>query len=402
MPEDFQRLLVQSAAFEEFLRNTRASLTSKKLAGGAGPRRVSGQGGGADDALCAPDFPWYPYDSFGNLHIMDRLLQGPRRYLLDLIGSDPVLDFGCADGDLAFFLESVGCRVHCYDLPTTNHNGMRGVHLLKQTLGSSIEIHEADLDAGVRLPLPAYSLACLLGILYHLKNPFLVLESVAAKSRYLLLSTRIARFTPDRSIDFQQKPMAYLLAGDELNDDESNYWIFSEAGLRRLLERSHWQVLDFVTAGYEDSDPASPHGDQRAFCLARSLVAEPVSTADLLSGWHELENQRWRWTEQRFSALFRTHSDPSGLRLRLEFKLDPALVDRFGTVQLSGSVNGSPLPGQMYSNAGVHVYLAPIPEQAGSSYGLRIEFTLDKALEPGPVDCRQLGLVVIQMSIVKA
>ncbi|MBK5291820.1 MAG: methyltransferase domain-containing protein [Acidobacteriia bacterium] len=373
MPEDFTHLLAQSVVFEERLRNTKASLT--------------------------PDFPWYPYDSFGNLHILDSLLQGPRRYLLDLIGSDPVLDFGCADGDLAFFLESLGCQVHCYDQPPTNHNGMRGVQLLQQTLASSIQIHKADLDAGVRLTEPVYSLACLLGILYHLKNPFHVLESVAAKARYLLLSTRVARFTPDRSIDFKQKPMAYLLAPDELNDDESNYWIFSESGLRRLLERTNWQVLDFITVGSEDSDPVNPDGDQRAFCIARSLVAEPVSTADLLSGWHELENQRWRWTARRFSAIFRNCSDPSGLRLALQFTLDASLLDRLGPLRLSAVVNGVPLAAQTYAQAGAHLYSAPLPAQTRSETGVTVEFELDKALLADPPDQRHLGLVVSQLSL---
>ena len=47
--------------------------------------------------------------------------------------------------------------------------------------------------------------------------------------------------------------------------------MFSEAGLRRILYRSGWDVLDFMTLGNTtDSDPATNKGDERAFCYLRS------------------------------------------------------------------------------------------------------------------------------------
>ena len=66
-------------------------------------------------------------------------------------------------------------------------------------------------------------------------------------------------------------PVAYLLDADECNNDATNYWIFSEEGLRRILHRTGWDVLDFGTVGaVGKSDPATPKGDERAFCLVRS------------------------------------------------------------------------------------------------------------------------------------
>jgi hypothetical protein len=47
--------------------------------------------------------------------------------------------------------------------------------------------------------------------------------------------------------------------------------MFTEAGLRRILDRCGWDVLDFATFGNTtDSDPASREGDERAFCFVRS------------------------------------------------------------------------------------------------------------------------------------
>jgi hypothetical protein len=130
--------------------------------------------------------------------------------------------------------------------------------------------------------LPALLLAFFLGILYHLKNPLGALESLARSARYALVSTRIARYnlaptapTGDDvnkvRVDLRSVPAAYLVDNFETNNDPTNYWMFSEAGLRRVLDRAGWDVLDFITLGNTaTSDPATNEGDERAFCLVRS------------------------------------------------------------------------------------------------------------------------------------
>ena len=61
----------------------------------------------------APDgFGWYPYGTLTNFQHLDRLLSGPNRDLLALAGGAPVADIGAADGDSAFFLESLGLDAH--------------------------------------------------------------------------------------------------------------------------------------------------------------------------------------------------------------------------------------------------------------------------------------------------
>ena len=217
------------------------------------------------------DVPWYPYDSLMNLYPLRDLLTGDRRFLLDLAGGAPVLDLGCGDGALAFFLESLGATVHAVDNAPTNYNGMRGVRALKAALGSRAEIFELDLDARFTLPGAPYGLALFLGTLYHLKNPFQALEAMARQSRHCLLSTRVARVTPGGQVNYHDLPMAYLLDDREANADPTNFWIFSEAGLRRILHRSGWDVLAWTTTGdTRASEPASESADERAFCLLRS------------------------------------------------------------------------------------------------------------------------------------
>lgn len=341
---------------------------------------------------------WYDYDSFGNFEWLDLLLSGPRRQLLELIGTGPVLDLGCGDGGVAFLLESLGCRVRAVDFGPTNRNWMLGVRTLRDALGSGISLSSIDLDARFRLPEERYGAAFFFGVLYHLKNPFYALETLSRHARYCFLSTRIARRTPDRSLDYHGHPMAYLLASQEANADSSNFWIFSEAGLRRLLDRTDWQVLDFLTVGSEDSDPVSSEGDQRAFCLAESKVLERLGSASLLSGWHQVEPGGWRWTERRFSVAFNGVS-PRMKALRLNFCLPDPLLERTGPVTLRAWVEGIALPPETYAQTGEHSYVQAVPHEVAAGATLRVEFELDKAVAAGELEKRELGLMALSVNV---
>ena len=227
----------------------------------------------AKKAECAPpDFPWYPYGTLSNFVHLERLLTGNNADLAPLDSGRPSADDGAADGDLAYFLEQKGVGViDIVDYAPTNYNSLRGVRLLKEHLASNVAIHETDLDSYFRWPRDDYGLVFFLGILYHLKNPYYVLESLAKVASYSLISTRVARLAADRRTSMREHALAYLLAPDECNNDATNFWIFSETALRRILDRTGWTVLDYVSVGNTDnSDPASAAGDERAFVFVKS------------------------------------------------------------------------------------------------------------------------------------
>lgn len=236
----------------------------------------------ASKARIAPaDWDWYPYGSLSNFIHLDNLLTGERRDLLGEGRGERLLDIGAADGDTAFFLETLGYQVDVIDNPPTNFNGCRALDALKAERGSSVTITHLDLDSQFALPEHDYSLALVLGLLYHLKNPYYFLEQLRTRVDRILLSTRVTRFNRAGSdagsedvnrahVDLETVPAAYLVDPRETNNDPTNFWIFTSAGLRRLLERTGWEVEDWMTVGaVGTSDPASAEGDERAFCLAR-------------------------------------------------------------------------------------------------------------------------------------
>jgi hypothetical protein len=212
---------------------------------------------------------WYRYDILANVVHLDSMLTGQHRDLDLLACGLPVADIGAADGDLAFALEAAaGWELDIVDTALTNQNGLRGARALARALGSKAQIHDIDLDTQFRLPRERYGLVLMLGILYHLQNPYYALRELGRSARYCLLSTRVARFAGVERTPIQHLPVAYLVSPHEVNNDSTNYWIFTPAGLERLVARAGWEVLDRLNVGNtEASDPATNEGDERMFLL---------------------------------------------------------------------------------------------------------------------------------------
>ena len=224
---------------------------------------------------------WYPYPTLRNISVLEQLLSGVGLNLLELCRGEygRIADIGAADGDLAFFLEELGFTVDVVDNEYTNFNKLEGARILKKALNSSAAIRSIDLDSRNHLFPERYDAAFFLGVLYHLKNPFSILERLAHVARYCFLSTRIARQTAD-GLALSKHPLAYLLGPEECNNDSTNFWIFTDEGLKRLLHRTGWNILAFTTIGdTSGSMPADPNHDERAICILKSDAVFELSAA---------------------------------------------------------------------------------------------------------------------------
>jgi len=224
---------------------------------------------------------WYPYATLRNLPVLERLLAGVGLDVLELCRGTygRVADIGAADGDLAFFLEELGFSVDVVDNEYTNFNKLEGARILKKALNSSVTIHSIDLDSRSQLFTQSYDAVFLLGALYHLKNPFYILESLAQVTRCCFLSTRIAQQTAD-GLPLSKYPVAYLLGPEECNNDSTNFWIFSDEGLKQLLHRTGWSILAYTTIGDTNSStPADPNHDERVFCVLKSNAIMEISAS---------------------------------------------------------------------------------------------------------------------------
>lgn len=140
------------------------------------------------------------------------------------------------------------------------------------------------------------------------------------------------------------------------------------------------------------SAPASP--------ASTFAVGDPRYEHQLLHGFYEPERS-WRWTKKTFAVRLVTPagSAQKGARLQLRFGIPDPAIQNLKTITLSASINGDNLMPQIYEKSGQFSYIRDVPTADLQADAVPVEFTLDHALPPGPVDKRELGIVVTEVGL---
>ncbi len=130
-------------------------------------------------------------------------------------------------------------------------------------------------------------------------------------------------------------------------------------------------------------------------------VAEPRTATQLMSGFHSVERNAWRWTMGRFAVALQPPAGAAqnGATLELRFSIPEMIVKRLGPVTLSARVEGTPLIPETFSNSGPRIYSRAVPAGALKRPPVMVSFALDKFLKAGEVEGRELGVVVTTVSL---
>lgn len=137
--------------------------------------------------------------------------------------------------------------------------------------------------------------------------------------------------------------------------------------------------------------------DETSTSLATMVhVADPRASVQLIKGFHDVEQNAWRWTMQKFSVTLRppAGSAQKGAILRVQFSIPDPVIEKLKSVRLAANVEGVPLEGQEYTKPGEQVYSVDVPAKALGGEAVIVDFALDKALMPSAGDQRELGIVV--------
>jgi tRNA (mo5U34)-methyltransferase len=335
---------------------------------------------------------WYPYDILGSLCHLAPLLNGHFEAVSNVLRTHPILDVGCADGDLGLLFASLGCRVTAIDNPPTSSNWMKGIRVLSERLSLPIEVLEMDVDARFAFPGENYGFAFLLGILYHLKNPYYILETLAQKARYCALSTRVAAETSS-GVVIENEPLAYLLDECESNNDPTNYWAFSPTALVRLAKRTGWRVVSQTLIGCaKGSNPVDPDKDARMFLLLQSQRLSVPTKIRLLSGWTPVTDFKWAWTLKQFSFEAEILDSSRPTRFFLGFSLVDQLVAS-SPLRLSCKVNGIPARTMEFETAGAKIFEATLPAEVDPGKPMLFEFAVEHQYR-NAIDPRDIGVIM--------
>lgn len=131
--------------------------------------------------------------------------------------------------------------------------------------------------------------------------------------------------------------------------------------------------------------------------LATSIsVADPKDATQLLSGFHTVEGGAWRWSMKKFAVSLAPPADSSskGATLVLNFALPDAVAGKLLGVSVTPIVAGQRIQPCKVTKTGEQDCRFDVPPAALKTQAVVVEFELDKAVEAGDGDSRQLGLVV--------
>ena len=165
----------------------------------------------------------------------------------DLSGRS-VLDIGAWDGFFSFEAERRGAsRVVASDYYSWHGTGWgtgqgkAGFQLAREALGSRVEDVDVDVLDLSPARLGTFDVVFFLGVLYHLPNPLLALERVAAMAGdFLVLETVVDMVGFGR-------PAAAFYPGRELNGDPTNWWGPNEAAVHGMLRSVGFTRVETVT-----------------------------------------------------------------------------------------------------------------------------------------------------------
>jgi hypothetical protein len=251
-----------------------------------------------DPRFLAERISIYPFDILANLGFIKSLLDEAPGYL-DGIANRTMIDVGCSNGDLGFVFEDVGFSVCLVDKAHVASNAVNNAvrqnaplvaRLIAEAKGSRAVIVDMDIDtafddkalAAARAdlggragrPVPGrFGLGVMVGVLYHIKNPYSLIENLAATCERLVLGTWTATHMPDGERIIADDQVAYLLKDCELAADPTNYWIFTYRSLVTLVQRCGFRVVATYRRRQSADDlPATPgNAKEQTFLLLESV-----------------------------------------------------------------------------------------------------------------------------------
>jgi tRNA (mo5U34)-methyltransferase len=177
-------------------------------------------------------------------------------YPKDFFKDKDVLDIGAWDGIYSFLAERQGAAsVVALDGYIWNGGEVvyskRGFDIIKQLLDSKVKDVTMDIMDATPDNLGTFDTILFTGVLYHLQNPMLALQTIRKLMRpngRILLDTLISR-----ELKLCPFPAMQYHPNRSLADDNSNWWTANVSCIKEMLIECGFEVeRDFERSFYED------------------------------------------------------------------------------------------------------------------------------------------------------
>lgn len=161
------------------------------------------------------------------------------------------LDIGARDGFFSFELERRGAEVVAIDQVAPDKTGFS---VAKSLLGSKVEYQVRNVYDLNPAQLGRFDIVLFLGVLYHLRNPLLALDSIwSVSGSAMWLESHVmdeatlvgeSEFQPLKTVapNLANVPIMQFFPNDELNKDSSNWWAPNCACVEAMLESCNFRV----------------------------------------------------------------------------------------------------------------------------------------------------------------
>jgi hypothetical protein len=148
--------------------------------------------------------------------------------------------------------------------------------------------------------------------------------------------------------------------------------------------------------GKRDHIPVGQTEEEAPRMATMLHVADPRAEQQLVAGFHAIEQNSWRWTENHFSVKLRPPRDAAlkGAILQLKFNVPEAVVNKLGAIALEAAIDGTALGKESYTQPGEFTYSREIAPKLLAGEAVQVDFAVDKYLPPSESDARKLGVVV--------
>jgi len=132
-------------------------------------------------------------------------------------------------------------------------------------------------------------------------------------------------------------------------------------------------------------------------------MGDPRSAQQLITGFHDIEDNAWRWTSKQFVVELGTPAGAAGrgATLELRFAVPPVVIEKNQSITLTAAVDGNVLPPETYTKPGDYTYKQDVPGSLLGKDAVKVSFEVDKPLTPGGADQRVLGVIATSAALVR-
>jgi hypothetical protein len=146
----------------------------------------------------------------------------------------------------------------------------------------------------------------------------------------------------------------------------------------------------------DEGEPAA-----HASLVSSLQMNAPDAKEHLTKGVYSLESGAWRWTAGKFTITLRTPpgATQKGATLTLHLTAAEPVLQQVHSQSLTAAIGAKILKTEKYVDPGEHIFTADVPASLLTGDAVAIDFSLDRSVPPGPVDRRELGIIVSAVSL---